>query len=49
MLLLQLAPTVPGAWPSATFAANVTGTLLLGYCATRLQERLPVSAGSGRS
>ena len=44
VLLLQVAPTVPGAWPWATFAANVAGTLLLGYCVTRLQERLPVSA-----
>ena len=44
MLLLQLAPTVRGAWPWATFAANITGTLLLGYAVIRLQERLPVSA-----
>jgi fluoride exporter len=44
VLLLQVAPTVPGAWPWATFAANITGTLLLGYAVTRLQERLPVSA-----
>ncbi|HEY1356682.1 MAG TPA: fluoride efflux transporter CrcB [Thermoleophilaceae bacterium] len=31
-------------WPWATFAVNVAGTFLLGYFATRLQERLPVSA-----
>lgn len=31
-------------WPWATFTANVAGTFLLGYFATRLQERLPVSA-----
>jgi CrcB protein len=31
-------------WPWATFIANVAGTFLLGYFATRLQERLPVSA-----
>jgi fluoride exporter len=32
------------AWPWATFAANVLGAFLLGYFATRLQERLPLSA-----
>jgi CrcB protein len=31
-------------WPWATFTVNVVGTFLLGYFATRLQERLPVSA-----
>jgi fluoride exporter len=30
-------------WPWSTFVANVAGTLLLGYFATRLQERLPPS------
>lgn len=30
-------------WPWPTFVANVAGTLLLGYFATRLQERLPPS------
>jgi fluoride exporter len=44
VLLVQAAPPAAGAWPWATFAANVAGTLLLGYVATRLQERLPVSA-----
>jgi CrcB protein len=44
VLLVQAAPPAAGAWPWATFAANVAGTLLLGYFATRLQERLPVSA-----
>jgi CrcB protein len=33
-----------GEWPWATFAVNVTGAALLGYFATRLQERLPLSA-----
>jgi CrcB protein len=28
-------------WPWATFVVNLGGTLLLGYFATRLQERLP--------
>lgn len=37
-------PHSAGEWPWATFAANVVGTFLLGYFATRLQERLPVSA-----
>lgn len=34
----------PGAWPWATFAVNIAGAFLLGYVATRLQERLPLSA-----
>jgi CrcB protein len=34
----------PGAWPWATFAVNLIGAFLLGYFATRLQERLPLSA-----
>ena len=44
VLLVQALPATPGSWPWATFAENVTGTLLLGYFVTRLQERLPVSA-----
>lgn len=31
----------PASWPWATFAVNVLGAALLGYFATRLQERLP--------
>src|SRR3954452_18079126 len=31
-------------WPWATFIANVGGAFLLGWFATRLQERLPLSA-----
>ena len=30
-------------WPWATFLVNVVGTIMLGYFATRLQERLPPS------
>jgi CrcB protein len=30
-----------GRWPWPTFIANVAGAFLLGYFATRLQERLP--------
>jgi CrcB protein len=37
-------PSSHAGWPWATFAVNVAGTFLLGYFATRLQERLPVSA-----
>jgi CrcB protein len=37
------AGAAPG-WPWVTFAENILGTFLLGYFATRLQERLPLSA-----
>lgn len=37
------APGAP-AWPWITFGVNIAGALLLGYLATRLQERLPLSA-----
>ena len=30
-------------WPWSTFLINISGTFLLGYFATRLQERLPLS------
>ena len=33
----------PGHWPWATFAVNIAGAFLLGYFATRLQERLPLT------
>jgi CrcB protein len=33
----------PGRWPWATFTVNVFGAFLLGWLATRLQERLPLS------
>src|ERR1700685_2602128 len=42
--LAQAAPVGTGAWPWATFAANMAGALLLGYFVTRLQERLPPSS-----
>src|SRR5437763_4003828 len=42
--LLEWLPSHPGRWPWATFAVNVAGAFLLGYFATRLQERLPISA-----
>ena len=34
----------PDSWPWITFAVNLAGAFLLGYFATRLQERLPLSA-----
>jgi CrcB protein len=37
-------PQHAGQWPWATFAVNVAGAFVLGYFATRLQERLPLSA-----
>lgn len=37
-------PYRAGEWPWATLIANVAGALALGYFATRLQERLPLSA-----
>ena len=43
-LLAEGLPHEPGAWPWATFAVNVAGAFLLGYFATRLQERLPLSS-----
>jgi CrcB protein len=39
----QALPWDEQSWPWTTFAANIAGTLLLGYFATRLQERLPPS------
>jgi CrcB protein len=39
--LVEAFATQPGRWPWVTFAVNVAGAALLGYFATRLQERLP--------
>jgi fluoride exporter len=43
-LLGTALPVRPHEWPWATFAVNIAGALLLGYFATRLQERLPLSS-----
>ena len=37
-------PAHPGHWPWPTFIVNIAGAFLLGYFATRLQERLPLSS-----
>lgn len=37
-------PHADGSWPWSTFVANILGSFLLGYFATRLQERLPLSS-----
>ena len=42
--LLQIGPESAPRWPWTIFTVNVLGTFLLGYFATRLQERLPLSA-----
>jgi CrcB protein len=42
--LVEWAPPRAGHWPWVTFGVNVAGAALLGYFATRLQERLPLSA-----
>lgn len=42
--LVEAFPYQAGRWPWATFVANIAGAFLLGYFATRLQERLPLSA-----
>jgi fluoride exporter len=41
--LEQAFPAAPDAWPWVTFAVNIVGAFLLGYFATRLQERLPLT------
>jgi CrcB protein len=42
--LAEAAPTSPGRWPWPTLVVNVAGCFLLGFFATRLQERMPLSA-----
>jgi fluoride exporter len=37
-------PHDPAQWPWSTFVVNIVGAFLLGYFATRLQERLPLSS-----
>lgn len=43
-VLTEALPHDSGRWPWSTFLVNVAGALALGYFATRLQERLPLSA-----
>ena len=42
--LAEALPHNSGQWPWSTFIVNILGAFLLGYFATRLQERLPLSA-----
>lgn len=42
--LAEALPHPPTAWPWPTFIVNVIAVFLLGYFATRLQERLPLSS-----
>jgi CrcB protein len=39
----RLFPPPAGGWPWATFGINISGSFLLAYFATRLQDRLPQS------
>jgi fluoride exporter len=43
-LVAEALPHDSGQFPWGTFAVNVAGAFALGYFATRLHERLPVSA-----
>ncbi|MGH3513523.1 MAG: fluoride efflux transporter CrcB [Pseudonocardiaceae bacterium] len=43
-LLGESYPLSASSWPWVTFAVNLIGAFLLGYFATRLQERLPLSS-----
>lgn len=42
--LIEAFPHAADAWPWPTFIANLIGAFALGYFATRLAERLPLSA-----
>jgi CrcB protein len=42
--LAEALPHAPTAWPWPTFIVNAVSVFLLGYFATRLQERLPLSS-----
>lgn len=42
--LIEAFPHAADAWPWPTFIANLVGAFALGYFATRLAERLPLSA-----
>jgi CrcB protein len=42
--LAETLPHSPTSWPWPTFIVNVVSVFLLGYFATRLQERLPLSS-----
>src|SRR3954452_8415367 len=42
--LETFAASHPGRWPWPTFTVNIVAAFLLGYFATRLLERLPVSS-----
>jgi CrcB protein len=42
--LAKAFPVGAGGWPWTTLAINIAGALALGYFATRLQERLPLSS-----
>jgi CrcB protein len=44
--LVQGFPERPDRWPWVTFAVNIAGAFLLGFLATRMQERLPLSVYS---
>ncbi|HEU0087130.1 MAG TPA: fluoride efflux transporter CrcB [Pseudonocardiaceae bacterium] len=43
-ILSEELAAAPASWPWATFGVNIVGAFLLGYFATRLQERLPLSS-----